>query len=69
MAEQIQGIKRRMRSIGSTERITNAMKLVSASKLRKAKSVYEHSRSYLGRILESIEEVLMHRIKSPKNIW
>ena len=66
MAEQIQGIKRRMRSIGSTERITNAMKLVSASKLRKAKSVYEHSRSYLGRILESIEEVFDAQDKIPK---
>lgn len=56
MAEQIQGIRRRIKSIDSTERITNAMKLVSASKLRKAKAVYEHSRQYLGRIVESIEE-------------
>lgn len=56
MAEQIQGIQRRIKSINSTERITNAMKLVSASKLRKAKAIYEHSREYLGRIVESIEE-------------
>ena len=56
MAEQMQDIKRRIKSIGSTERITNAMKLVSAAKLRHAKSVYEHSRSYLGRIIASIDE-------------
>lgn len=29
MAEQMQNIQRRIKSIGSTERITNAMKLVS----------------------------------------
>ena len=34
MAEQMQNIQRRIKSIGSTERITNAMKLVSAAKLR-----------------------------------
>jgi F-type H+-transporting ATPase subunit gamma len=56
MAEQMQDIKRRIKSIGSTERITNAMKLVSAAKLRHAKSVYEHSRRYLGRIIASIDE-------------
>lgn len=66
MAEQIQSIKRRMKSIGSTERITNAMKLVSASKLRKAKAVYEHSQGYLSRILESIEDVFDAQSKIPK---
>ena len=58
MAEQMQSIQRRIKSIGSTERITNAMKLVSAAKLRKAKSVYESSKLYLGRVLESIQETL-----------
>ncbi|MBQ0078872.1 MAG: F0F1 ATP synthase subunit gamma, partial [Eubacterium sp.] len=32
MAESMQDIKRRIRSITSTEHITNAMKLVSAGK-------------------------------------
>ena len=32
MAESMQDIKRRMRSIESTEHITNAMRLVSAAK-------------------------------------
>lgn len=56
MAEQMQSIQRRIKSIGSTERITNAMKLVSAAKLRKAKNAYESSRLYLGRLLASIQE-------------
>lgn len=36
MADQMQAIKRRMKSVSNTERITNAMKLVSASKLKHA---------------------------------
>ncbi len=38
-SNNMQDIKRRIRSVNSTEHITNAMKLVSASKLRKAKAV------------------------------
>lgn len=56
MAEHMQSIQRRIKSIGSTERITNAMKLVSAAKLRKAKATFENSRLYLGRLLASIQE-------------
>ena len=40
-AESIQDIKRRIKSVSSTERITNSMKLVSAGKLRKAKAIFE----------------------------
>ena len=35
MADSMQAIKRRIRSVTSTEHITNAMKLVSAGKLRR----------------------------------
>ena len=66
MAEQMQGIKRRIKSIGSTERITNAMKLVSAAKLRRAKSVYEHSKLCLSRITASIEEAFENAEVIPK---
>lgn len=57
MAEHMHDIKRRIKSISSTERITNAMKLVSASKLRKAKAAYENSRGYMSGILENIRGV------------
>lgn len=69
MAEQMQNIQRRIKSIGSTERITNAMKLVSAAKLRKAKSAFESSRLYLGRLLESIQETLDDVEDVPQRFW
>ena len=56
MAEHMQDIKRRIRSIQSTERITNAMKLVSASKLRIAKAQLLHSQYFLQRLIESAQE-------------
>lgn len=58
MAEQMQDIKRRIKSVGSTERITNAMKLVSASKLRKAKLAYEYSKTFMNKVFESISAAL-----------
>lgn len=56
MAEHMQDIKRRIRSVESTGRITGAMKLVSASKLRMARSRYEHSRAYLERLTDSVRD-------------
>ncbi len=50
-------IKRRIKSINSMEHITNAMKLVSSAKLRKAKNIFEKSRQNFHYIIESIEEV------------
>jgi F-type H+-transporting ATPase subunit gamma len=67
MAEQMQDIKRRIRSISSTERITNAMKLVSAAKLRRAKAAFEHSKLYLDRIIESIDESFDNSQSVPKD--
>lgn len=54
MAEQMQNIARRMKSINSTERITNAMKLVSAAKLRKSKAVFESAQVYLQHLIVAI---------------
>ncbi len=66
MAEHMQNIQRRIKSIGSTERITNAMKLVSAAKLRKAKAVFENSRLYLGSLLESIQDTFSDTADVPQ---
>ncbi|MCL1895810.1 MAG: ATP synthase F1 subunit gamma [Clostridiales bacterium] len=49
-------IKRRIRSVTSIEHITNAMKLVSAAKLRRTRSVYEHTRGNLHYIMDRIHE-------------
>ncbi|MBQ2747493.1 MAG: ATP synthase F1 subunit gamma [Firmicutes bacterium] len=51
-------IKRRIKSINSTEHITNAMKLVSAAKLRKAKNTFDRTNQYSRYIIESITDIL-----------
>ena len=53
----LRDIKRRIKSVNSTEHITNAMKLVSTAKLRKANATFEKTREYFHYITESIEEI------------
>ena len=55
--ESIQDIKRRIRSVSSTERITNSMKLVSAGKLRKAKAIFEKTNENSHFITNTIQEL------------
>ena len=50
-------IKRRIRSVTSIEHITNAMKLVSAAKLRRAKATFENTMEYFHFVTESIGEI------------
>jgi F-type H+-transporting ATPase subunit gamma len=50
-------IKRRIRSVSSMQHITNAMKLVSSAKLRKAKHIFEESQENFHYVRESIEEI------------
>lgn len=56
-ANNMQDIKRRIKSITSTEHITNAMKLVSAGKLRKAKAIFEKSNENSHYITHTIAEI------------
>ena len=56
-AESMQDIKRRIRSVTSTEHITNAMKLVSAGKLRKAKAIFEKTIENSHYITHTIAEI------------
>ncbi|MBQ6401961.1 MAG: ATP synthase F1 subunit gamma [Firmicutes bacterium] len=56
-SESIQDIKRRIRSVTSTEHITNAMKLVSAGKLRKAKAIYEKTNANSHYLTNTIREM------------
>ena len=48
-------IKRRVKSVTSIEHITNAMKLVSAAKLRRARMTFEDTRKYFYIVTEAIE--------------
>lgn len=52
MAESTGDIKRRIRSIQSTQKITKAMKMVSAAKLRRAQEKLLSSRPYAGKLTE-----------------
>lgn len=56
-AGNMQDIKRRIKSVTSTEHITNAMKLVSAGKLRKAKAIFEKSNENSHYITHTIAEM------------
>ena len=62
----LRDIKRRIKSVNSTEHITNAMKLVSTAKLRKAKSTFEKTREYFHYITESIEEIFNNTTDIPQ---
>lgn len=56
-SNNMQDIKRRIKSVTSTEHITNAMKLVSAGKLRKAKAIFEKTNENSHYITHTIEEI------------
>jgi len=56
-ASSMQDIKRRIKSVTSTEHITNAMKLVSAGKLRKAKATFEKTNENFHFITHTIAEI------------
>jgi F-type H+-transporting ATPase subunit gamma len=48
----VQDIRRRIRSVGNTRKITRAMELVAAAKLRRAQGRIEAMRPYADRMLE-----------------
>lgn len=64
-SNNMRDIKRRIRSVNSMEHITNAMKLVSAAKLRKAKKTFEKTREYFHYVTESIEEIFNNTNEVP----
>ncbi len=53
----LRDIKRRITSVQSTQKITSAMKMVSAAKLRRATDAIESARPYAQRMRETLEEV------------
>ena len=66
MAVSMQDVKRRMRSVTSMEHITNAMKLVSAAKLRRAKATFEKSNEQFHFITQSIAEIFNNTTSIPE---
>lgn len=59
MAEVMRDIKRRMKTVESTEHITNAMRLVSAAKFRRSKIRYDQTVVQLRQITSVIEDLLL----------
>jgi F-type H+-transporting ATPase subunit gamma len=61
-----QDVKRRIKSVNSMEHITNAMKLVASSKLRKAKAAYEKTNANFRFINNAISEVFNNTSEVPE---
>ena len=53
----LRDIKRRITSVKSTQKITSAMKMVAAAKLRRAQDAIENARPYALRMRSTLEEV------------
>ncbi len=53
----LRDIKRRITSVKSTQKITSAMKMVAAAKLRRAQEAIENARPYAVRMRPTLEEV------------
>lgn len=54
----MQEIKRRIKSVESTKKITKAMELVATSKLRKTRNQLEHSKPYYTNVAQTVAEIL-----------
>lgn len=58
MASNMQSIKRRMKSVESTKKITKAMQLVATSKLRKTRNQLDELKPYYSKVQETVAEIL-----------
>ena len=54
----MQEIKRRIKSVESTKKITKAMELVATSKLRKTRNQLEQSKPYYTNVAQMVAEIL-----------
>ncbi len=60
MANNMREIKLRIKSINQMRQITKAMKLISASKLKKARAQLDETLPYFNKVRETIAEILAH---------
>lgn len=51
-------IKRKIKSVNATKQITKAMELVSTAKLKRRKSVLEHTQPYYRKVLATVQHIL-----------
>ena len=62
MAQSMQATKRRIKSVTATKKITNAMELVSTSKLKRAKDNLAGVKVYTDEILNMVGKILSKKI-------
>ena len=53
-------IKLRIKSVKETRQITNAMKLISAAKLKKARQQLEETLPYFNKVRDTMADILLH---------
>ena len=58
MAGSMQSIKRRMKSVDSTKKITRAMQLVATSKLRKMRNLLEQQKPFYTELTKVVSDIL-----------
>lgn len=68
MAENVQDIKRRIKSVTSTKQITHAMELVASAKLRKSRELAEGRRPYFEAMIESMGRIV-EKSGSTRNVF
>jgi F-type H+-transporting ATPase subunit gamma len=68
VAENVQDIKRRIKSVNSTKQITHAMELVASAKLRKSRELAEGRRPYFEAMIESMGRIV-EKSGSTRNIF
>jgi F-type H+-transporting ATPase subunit gamma len=67
LGQNMNDIKRRIKSVTSTRQITKAMELVATAKLKRARTKLDASKPYFNTVLDSITEIISHTkgIKHP----
>ncbi len=60
MGAQLRVVKRRIRSVQSTKKITRAMELIASSRIVKAQQRVEQSRPYAIQLTKAMEDVARH---------
>ena len=58
--------KRRIKSVNSTKKITKAMQLVSTSKLKRCRDIFEKNSVYTNETLNIVQEILSRIKESDK---
>ena len=62
MGAQLRVVKRRIRSVQSTKKITRAMELIASSRIVKAQQRVEQSRPYAVQLTSAMEDVARHAV-------